>query len=173
MDMIASAIGRIESYQKTLDYNWWDKFWASVVGESTDLGILDQSMKYDFSADTVAELSAYAAEIAAAIKSGVEVSEEDMENLQNIVTFLNGLTSQVPAYTSGKALPRDDRSRMGFGCGNRGIRSASSAECCLWQPLRRSVVPLGSNVSAGIGQGAAQTALPEMPERSAPTRPAR
>ena len=48
MDLIDSAIGRLQSYQETLDYNWWDKFWASVRGESTDLGVLDSSMKSDF-----------------------------------------------------------------------------------------------------------------------------
>ena len=40
MDLIDSALGRLESYQKTLDYNAWDKFWASVRGESTDLACL-------------------------------------------------------------------------------------------------------------------------------------
>ena len=54
MDLIDSALGRILSYQDTLDYSAWDKFWASLRGESTDKGVLDTSMKYDFSAETVA-----------------------------------------------------------------------------------------------------------------------
>ena len=91
MDLIDSALGRLESYQKTLDYNAWDKFWASVRGESTDLGVLDSSMKSDFSADTVAGISAYVGELVAAIQQGQQISEEDLTNLQNIVTFLNGL----------------------------------------------------------------------------------
>ena len=45
MDMVSSALGRIQSYQETLDYNWWDKFWASLFGASTNLGGLDQGMK--------------------------------------------------------------------------------------------------------------------------------
>ena len=91
MDMIDSAIGRLNSYQKTLDYNAWDKFWASLRGESTDKGVLDTSMKLDFNAETVAQLSAYVSEMVAAIQQGQAVSEEDLTNLQNIVTFLNGL----------------------------------------------------------------------------------
>lgn len=158
MDMIDSAIGRIESYQKTLDYNWWDKFWASVVGESTDLGILDQSMKYDFSADTVAELSAYAAEVAAAIKSGAEVSEEDMANLQNIVTFLNGLDVTGTGVHIREGIAQG-MTEAGWDSDAETVASdlqaALNAAFGSHSPAQR-MVPLGSNVSAGIGQGAAQ-----------------
>ena len=75
MDMVDSALGRIQSYQETLDYNWWDKSWASVFGASTDLGTLDWSMKLDFNADTVAELSAYVAEMVSAIQQGESIPE--------------------------------------------------------------------------------------------------
>lgn len=80
MDMVDSALGRIQSYQETLDYNWWDKSWASVFGASTDLGTLDWSMKLDFNADTVAELSAYVAEMVSAIQQGESIPEEDLRN---------------------------------------------------------------------------------------------
>ncbi len=106
MDLIDSAIGRLQSYQETLDYNWWDKFWASVRGESTDLGVLDTSMKSDFSADTVAGLSAYISELVAAIQQGQQISEEDLTNLQNIVTFLNGLDVTGTGRTSRRAWRR-------------------------------------------------------------------
>ena len=91
MDMVDSALGRIQSYQETLDYNWWDKFWASVFGASTNLGVLDQSMKSDFNPEIVAEMSAYVAEVVSAIHQGVQVPEEDLNNLQTILDFLNGL----------------------------------------------------------------------------------
>ena len=91
MDMVDSGLKRIQSYQETLDYNWWDKFWASLFGASTNLGGLDQSMKSDFNANRVAELSAYVAEIVSAIQQGEQVPKEDLENLQAIVEFLNGL----------------------------------------------------------------------------------
>ena len=37
MDMIASAVSRINSYTNSLDYSPWEKFWATLRGESTDL----------------------------------------------------------------------------------------------------------------------------------------
>ena len=40
LDMIESALSRLQSYQETLDYNWWDKFWRGVFGASTDKGTL-------------------------------------------------------------------------------------------------------------------------------------
>lgn len=91
MDMIESALRRINSYQETLDYSAWDKFWASVGGASTDLGVLDESMRLDFSAEDVAGLSAYVSEVVTAISHGGEVAQEDLQNLQKILAFLQGL----------------------------------------------------------------------------------
>lgn len=92
MDLIDSAMKRIQSYQKTKDWSGWDKFWARILhGESTDLGVLNTSMSLDFNQGTVAELSAYIGEIVAAIQQGENVSAEDLENLKIIFDFLNGL----------------------------------------------------------------------------------
>lgn len=92
MDLIDSAMKRIQSYQKTKDWSGWDKFWARILhGESTDLGVLNTSMSLDFNQGTVAELSAYIGEIVAAIQQGENVSAEDLENLKTIFDFLNGL----------------------------------------------------------------------------------
>ena len=92
MDLIDSAMKRIQSYQKTKDWSGWDKFWARTLhGESTDLGVLNTSMSLDFNQETVAELSTYIGEIVAAIQQGENVSAEDLENLKTIFDFLNGL----------------------------------------------------------------------------------
>ena len=92
MDLINSAMKRIQSYQETKDLNWWDKYWAGVLqGASTNLGTLNTSMNLDFNQDTVAELSAYIGEVVAAIQQGAEVSDEDLVNLKTIFDFLNGL----------------------------------------------------------------------------------
>lgn len=92
MDLIDSAMKRIQSYQKTKDWSGWDKFWARILhGESTDLGVLNTSMSLDFNQGTVAELSTYIGEIVAAIQQGENVSAEDLENLKTIFDFLNGL----------------------------------------------------------------------------------
>ena len=99
LDLIESALSRLQSYQETLDYSAWDKFWASVFGASTDKGTLDTSMKLDFPAERVAELSTYVAEIVAAIQQGQEVKQEDLDNLQAILTFLQGLdTAEVGTH---------------------------------------------------------------------------
>ena len=78
LDLIESALSRLQSYQETLDYSAWDKFWASVFGASTDKGTLDTSMKLDFPAERVAELSTYVAEIVAAIQQGRRSSRKTL-----------------------------------------------------------------------------------------------
>ena len=158
MDMVDSAISRLDSYQKTLDYNAWDKFWASVFGESTNLNVLDTSMKLDFSAETVAELSAYVAEMVAAIQQGQEVSEADLQNLQSIVTFLNGLdVTGTGAHV---------REGIAQGMTEAGWESdaetvAANLEAALNQAMQiqspsQRVKPIGDNVAAGVGVGMAE-----------------
>ena len=155
MDMVDSALGRIQSYQETLDYNAWDKFWASVFGASTDLGVLDQSMKSDFNPETVAEMSAYVAEVVSAIHQGVQVPEEDLNNLQTILDFLNGLdTTGTGAHI---------REGIAQGMTEAGFDSdaeivASNLETALntvldiHSPAQR-VKPIGENTAAGVGEG--------------------
>ena len=155
IDLMNSAIGRLDSYQKTLDYNAWDKFWATLFGESTDLGVLDTSMKLDFSQETVAELSAYVAEMVSAIQQGQEVSEADLTNIQTIVTFLNGLdvTGTGAHVREGIA---QGMTEAGFAsdaetvAGN--LETALNTALGIQSPSTR-VKPVGDNVSAGVGVG--------------------
>ena len=69
LDMIDSALERIETAKGRLG-QWWSFLFG---GDSGIMGTLDTSMKYDFPADRVAELSTYVAEIVAAIQQGQEV----------------------------------------------------------------------------------------------------
>ena len=157
MDMIASAVSRINSYTNSLDYSPWEKFWATLRGESTDQGVLDQSMRNDFSAESVAELSAYVGEMVSAISQGKQVSEEDIANLQAIVTFLNGLdTTDTGAHI---------REGVAQGMTEAGWDSdaetvASNLETALNTALgihspSTRMMPVGDNVAAGVGSGAA------------------
>ena len=155
MDMVDSALGRIQSYQETLDYSWWDKFWASVFGASTDLGVLDQSMKLDFNPNTVAEMSAYVAELVSAIRQGESVPEEDLRNLQAIVEFLNGLdvTGTGAHIREGIA---QGMTEAGFDSDAETV--ASNLEAALNTALQiespsKRVKPTGEYVAAGIGEG--------------------
>ena len=155
MDMVDSALGRIQSYQKTLDYNAWDKFWASVFGASTDLGVLDQSIKSDFNPETVAEMSAYVAEVVSAIHQGVQVPEEDLNNLQTILDFLNGLdTTGTGAHIrEGIALGMTE---VGFDSDAETVASnletALNIALDIHSPSQR-IKPVGEYVSAGVGEG--------------------
>ena len=155
MDLIESALGRLESYQKTLDYNAWDRFWASVRGETTNRGALDNSMKSDFSAETVAGLSAYVGELVAAIQQGEQVSEEDLTNLQNIVTFLNGLdvTGTGQHIKEGVA---QGMTEAGWSTDAEtvaaNLESALNSALGIQSPSTR-MKPTGSNVAAGVGAG--------------------
>ena len=155
MDLIDSAIGRLQSYQETLDYGWWDKFWASVRGESTDQGVLDTSMKMDFSPETVAGLSAYISELVAAIQQGQQLSEEDLTNLQNIVTFLNGLemTDTGQHVKEGVA---QGMTEAGWSSDAEtvaaNLQAALNAALGIQSPSTR-MKPTGSNVAAGVGAG--------------------
>ena len=155
MDMVSSALGRIQSYQETLDYNWWDKFWASLFGASTNLGGLDQSMKSDFNANRVAELSAYVAEVVSAIQQGEQVPKEDLENLRALVDFLNGLdvTGTGAHIREGIA---QGMTEAGFDSDAETV--ASNLETALNTALQiespsKRVKPTGEYVAAGVGEG--------------------
>ncbi|MBQ4265597.1 MAG: phage tail tape measure protein [Clostridia bacterium] len=155
MDLIGSAVNRINSYTKTLDYNGWQKFWAALRGESTNHGVLDQSMRYDFNSQTVAELSAYVGEMVAAIMQGKQVSEEDIANLQAIVTFLNGLDT---TETGAHILEGVAQGMTEAGWDSDAETVATNLETALNKALQinspsKRVKPVGDYVAAGVGTG--------------------
>ena len=155
MDKIDSALGRIQSYQETLDYNAWDKFWASVFGASTNLGALDQSMKSDFNPEIVAEMSSYVAEVVSAIHQGVQVPEEDLNNLQTILDFLNGLDMTGTGAHIREGIAQG-MTEAGFDSDAETV--ASNLETALNTALQiespsKRVKPTGEYVAAGIGEG--------------------
>ncbi len=157
LDLIESALSRLQSYQETLDYNAWDKFWASVFGASTNKGTLDTSMKIDFPAERVAELSTYVAEIVAAIQQGQEVKQEDLDNLQAILTFLQDLdTAEVGTHI----LEGVGEGMTAAGWDSDAETVAANLEAALnlalgIQSPSERVKPVGQNVSAGVGTGMA------------------
>lgn len=155
IDMVDSALGRIQSYQETLDYNWWDKFWASVGGASTNLEGLDQSMKSDFSPETVAEMSAYVAEVVSAIQQGVQVPEEDLNNLQTILDFLNGLDTTGTGAHIREGIAQG-MTEAGFDSDAEtvatNLETALNTALQIESPSKR-VKPTGEHVAAGVGEG--------------------
>lgn len=155
MDKIDSALGRIQSYQETLDYNAWDKFWASVFGASTNLGALDQSMKSDFNPEIVAEMSSYVAEVVSAIHQGVQVPEEDLNNLQSILDFLNGLDMTGTGAHIREGIAQG-MTEAGFDSDAEtvatNLETALNTALDIHSPSQR-VKPVGEYVSAGVGEG--------------------
>ena len=87
MDQVEDILDRLESYNRTKDYNGWDKFWAGFGGETTDLSQIESVLKLNFDAESVAQLSAYVGELVAAIQQGGEISEEDLANLQACLLY--------------------------------------------------------------------------------------
>ena len=150
MDMIASAMERINRYQEGGFWNW-------LTG-ATNHDTLDFSMKSDFSPERVAELSAYVAEITTAIKNGEEVSEEDMQNLQKILDFLNGLdTTDTGAHiregiAQGMVEAGWDTDAESVASALEGALNSAFA---IASPSKR-MNPIGEYVAAGIGEGAGQ-----------------
>ncbi|MBS5574000.1 MAG: hypothetical protein KHX34_11545 [Clostridiales bacterium] len=170
LDLIESALSRLQSYQETLDYNAWDKFWASVFGASTNKGTLDTSMKIDFPAERVAELSTYVAEIVAAIQQGQAVKQEDLDNLQMILTFLQELdTSEVGTHilegvgegmtaagwdSDAETVAANLEAALNLALGAANLEAALNLALGIQSPSER-VKPVGQNVSAGVGTGMA------------------
>ncbi len=150
MGLIESAMKRIQKYQEGGFWNW-------LTG-ATNHGTLDSSMKNDFSSETVAELSAYVAEVVTAIQTGAEVSEEDMENLQAILDFLNGLDETETGAHIKEGIAQG-MTEAGWDADAETVASQLDAALASafnsHSPAQR-MVPMGENVSAGIGQGATE-----------------
>ena len=151
LDMINSALDRIETTKGRLG-QWWSFLFG---GDSGIMGTLDASMKYDFPADRVAELSTYVAEIVAAIQQGQEVKQEDLNNLQTILTFLQELdTNEVGTHI----LEGVGEGMTAAGWDSDAETVASNLEAALNMALdihspSQRVKPVGENVSAGVGEG--------------------
>ena len=151
LDMIDSALERIETAKGRLG-QWWSFLFG---GDSGIMGTLDTSMKYDFPADRVAELSTYVAEIVAAIQQGQEVKQEDLNNLQTILTFLQELdTNEVGTHI----LEGVGEGMTAAGWDSDAETVASNLEAALNMALdihspSQRVKPVGENVSAGVGEG--------------------
>ena len=112
-------------------------------------------MKSDFNPETVAEMSAYVAEVVSAIQQGEQVPKEDMENLQAIVEFLNGLdvTDTGAHIREGIA---QGMTEAGFDSDAEmvaaNLETALNTALQIESPSKR-VKPTGEYVAAGVGEG--------------------
>ena len=112
-------------------------------------------MKSDFNPETVAEMSAYVAEVVSAIHQGVQVPEEDLNNLQTILDFLNGLDTTGTGAHIREGIAQG-MTEAGFDSDAETV--ASNLETALNTALQiespsKRVKPTGEYVAAGVGEG--------------------
>ena len=153
LDLIDSALSRIQTAKERMG-QWWNFIFGGDSGIQTTL---DTSMKLDFPAERVAELSTYVGEVVAAIQQGKEVKQEDLTNLQSILTFLQELdTSEVGTHV----LEGVGEGMTAAGWDSDAETVATNLETALSMALQinspsERVKPVGENVSAGVGAGMA------------------
>ena len=141
----------LESFER--NKGSWVSLWG-LLDDATISGI-DKRMNQQFSGDNMANFSTYVAELVAAIQNGEEVSEEDIQNLQNIVAFLNNLelTGTGENIRAGVA---QGMTEAGWDADAETV--ASQLEAALNQALgiespSTRVKPVGEYVAAGVGAG--------------------
>ncbi len=156
MDFVDAALGRIETFK---DPGFFDFAWLTDMIDSTArLRTLDFSMQSDFNAENIAELSTYVAEVVKAIQNGEEVSEEDIANLQNVLTLISELDTLdigdnvIQGIAQGMTdAGWDSDAETVVGNLEAAINTALDAH----SPAQR-MVPIGENAAAGIAQGASE-----------------
>lgn len=155
MGMVDSAVGRLKSYEKTKDYSWLQKFWATICGESTDKGTLDTSMQLDFSPDKLASLTTYVQEMVTAVQNGEQLSEQDLTNMKTLVEFLDGLelagvgenvTAGIGEAMVAAGWDTDAESVA------QNLENALNTALDIHSPSVR-MHPIGENAAAGVGEG--------------------
>lgn len=153
MGYIDAAEKRIESFKNP---GFFDFAWLSdLIDASGRLKTLDNSMQIDFSADKVAELSTYVAEVVKAIQNGESVSEQDMANLQKILQFVQDLdtvgvgTNVTEGIAEGMTAAGWDSSAETVASN---LEAAIKSALVINSPSER-LKPAGEYAAAGIGEG--------------------
>lgn len=150
-DLIDSAIKRIKTFNEEKGTFWqWLK-----GGEGNARNVLDQSMQLDFNAETLAGLSTYVAEVVSAIQQGKDVKQEDLDNIQKILTFLQELdtnevgTNVLLGVAEGMTAAGWDSDAETVAAN---LEAALNSALGIQSPSTR-VKPTGENVAAGVGVG--------------------
>ena len=112
-------------------------------------------MKSDFNPEIVAEMSAYVAEVVSAIHQGVQVPVEDLNNLQSILDFLNGLDTTGTGAHIREGIAQG-MTEAGFDSDAEtvatNLETALNTALQIESPSKR-VKPTGEYVAAGVGEG--------------------
>ncbi|MEA5016943.1 MAG: phage tail tape measure protein [Candidatus Limiplasma sp.] len=131
----------------------WLTLWGLLDGAT--LSGLDSRMDQQFKGDNLAGFSTYVAEMVKAIQNGTEISATDLQNLQDIVSFLNNLqlTGTGENIQAGVA---QGMTEAGWSTDAETVASALetalNTALGIESPSTR-VKPVGENVAAGVGAG--------------------
>jgi len=153
MDYISQARAQIRSAKE--DAHAWYSF--IYGGESGRMEILDNYMQRAFDPESIASLSTYVAEIVKAIQNGEAVSQEDMDNLQKILAFVQELDAAGVGgnVTAGIA---EGMTEAGWDTTAEtvaeNLEEAINSAFIIESPSKR-MEPTGEYVAAGIGEGMA------------------
>lgn len=151
LDFIDAAIERIRTFNNEKGTFW--QLWGLL--EDGAKNTLDTSMQLDFSPERLAELSTYVAEVVAAISQGKEISEDDIANLQKVLTFVEELDSTevgnnvILGIADGMTAAGWDSDAETVAAN---LESAINLALGIQSPSTR-MKPSGENVAAGIGAG--------------------
>ncbi len=151
LNFIDAAIERIRTFNNEKGTFW--QLWGLL--EDGARNTLDTSMQLDFSPERLAELSTYVAEVVAAISQGKEVSEDDIANLQKVLTFVEELDSTevgnnvILGIADGMTAAGWDSDAETVAAN---LESAINLALGIQSPSTR-MKPSGENVAAGIGAG--------------------
>lgn len=151
MGYIDAAEKRIENAKGSLD-KWWNFIYG---GNEGIMRTLDQSMINDFDAENVAQLATYVAEVVKAIQNGEAVSQEDMDNLQKILQFVQDLDA-VGVGENVTAGIAEGMTEAGWDTDAEtlatNLETAINSAFIINSPSER-MKPAGEYVAAGIGAG--------------------
>ena len=151
MGYIDAAEKRIENAKGSLD-KWWNFIYG---GNEGIMRTLDQSMINDFDAENVAQLATYVAEVVKAIQNGEAVSQEDMDNLQKILQFVQDLDA-VGVGENVTAGIAEGMTEAGWDTSAEtlatNLETAINSAFIINSPSER-MKPAGEYVAAGVGAG--------------------
>ena len=151
MGYIDAAEKRIERAKGDMD-QWYNFIYG---GNEGILRTLNQSMINDFDPENVAQLATYVSEVVTAIQNGQEVGQEDIDNLNKILKFVQDLDSVgvgqnvTEGIAEGMTAAGWDTSAETLATN---LETAINSALIINSPSER-MKPAGEYVAAGVGAG--------------------
>ena len=148
-DRMDTLAAQLSNYGTTVKGTWRD--WR-LIGSNVDM--YNDQINRTFSPEVVAGLQTYVSELVAAILSGQDVSDEDMQHLQSVIDLINGMNVSGTGenFVSGMA---DSLSNAGLN--TTADTLATDLQTVLDTAVNGVGEGAGAQVGAGVGTGMADT----------------